>query len=73
MWWPYDSESPELPPVWVDFELWNNRTVLYLKSDQQPNMPCDPPLRVFYTKAHTLNGMDGATALRRTSSKTKSC
>ena len=61
VWWPYDEDSPELHPAWVEFELWQGRTVLYLKSRRVPTVGC-LPLRIFYTKAHTLNGLDSATA-----------
>ncbi len=61
VWWPYDSDDPTYPPQWVEFELWDDRTVLFLKAAVCPAAG-DLPLRVFYTKAHTLNGLDSATA-----------
>lgn len=60
VWWPYDSSDPDALPTWVDFELWDDNTILYLKVDECPQVG-DDPLRVFYTKQHTLNGLDSAT------------
>lgn len=57
VWFPYDSTDPVHPPAFVEFELWDDNTVLYLDVDDCPAVG-DDPLRVFYTKAHTLNGLD---------------
>lgn len=61
VWWPYDSTDTDALPVWCDFELWANNTKLFLKS---ADAPCagDDPLRVFYTQAHTIKDLDGATS-----------
>lgn len=61
VWWPYDSSDPEYPPKWVDFELWDDNTILFLKSADRPNTG-DDPLRVFYTTRHTIKDLDSATA-----------
>jgi hypothetical protein len=59
VWFPYDSDDPEHPPTWVGFELWEDgNPTLYLKVEDEPTAS-DDPLRVFYTKLHTLNGLDG--------------
>ena len=59
VWFPYDSTDPEYPPRWCEFELWDDKGVLFLKSVDCPAVGNDP-LRVFYTVAHTLNGLDSA-------------
>lgn len=61
VWFPYDSTDPSYPPTWVDFELWDDNTNLYLLVEDEPAVG-DDPLRVFYTKLHTVNGLDSATA-----------
>jgi hypothetical protein len=59
VWFPYDSSDPSYPPRWVEFELWDDKTILFLKVDECPAVG-DDPLRVFYTKWHTLTGLDTA-------------
>ena len=59
VWFPYLSTAPSYPPNWVEFELWDDRTVLYLKVGDCP-VVADDPLRVFYTIAHTIAGLDAA-------------
>ncbi len=61
VWWPYDAAAPEYPPQWVEFELWDDKTILFVKSDPAPRLG-DKPLRIFYTKVHTIEDLDGATA-----------
>ena len=61
VWFPYLSTDPVHPPNWVEFELWDDKTVLYLDVADCPAVG-DDPLRVFYTKLHTLNGLDTETA-----------
>ena len=59
VWFPYDSTDPVHHPKFIEFELWDDKTVLYLDVADCPAVG-DDPLRVFYTKAHTLNGLDSA-------------
>jgi hypothetical protein len=61
VWWPYDSANPDFPPKFVPFELWDDKTILYLKSDVRPNLG-DKPLRIFYTKLQTIDDLDAASA-----------
>jgi hypothetical protein len=61
VWWPYDSTDPEYPPQWQDFELWDDRTTLFLKSENCPAVG-DDPLRVFYTKVQAIQNLDSAAA-----------
>ena len=57
VWFPYDSTDPAYPPNWIEFELWDDKSVLYLDVEDCPAVG-DDPLRVFYTKLHTLDGLD---------------
>jgi len=59
VWWPYDAADTDALPAWCDFELWNNNTVLFLKSAECPAADAHP-LRVFYTRMHTIKDLDGA-------------
>lgn len=61
VWFPYKAADPVYPPNWVDFELWDDRSILYLKVDECP-VVADDPLRVYYTLAHTIEGLDAAAA-----------
>lgn len=61
VWWPYDAVDTAALPVWCQFELWQNNTVLFLKSADCPSVG-DKPLRVFYTCAHTIKDLDGASS-----------
>ena len=60
VWYPYLSTDPVYPPAFVEFELWDDKTVLFIHTEDCPAVG-DDPLRVFYTKAHTLNGLDSET------------
>jgi len=59
VWWDYDSETPGYPPNWRQFEVWPGQ-VLYIDDRTAPS--ADDVIRVWYTKLHTLNGLDTATA-----------
>jgi hypothetical protein len=59
VWWNYDSSDPAHPPDWRDFEVWPG-DVLYVKDGQEPQD--EDVVRVFYTRLHTLNGLDSATS-----------
>jgi hypothetical protein len=59
VWAPYDSDSPAEPPNWREFEIWPGNLV-YIKGGSEP--ATDEVVRVFYTKLHTLDGLDGAGA-----------
>jgi hypothetical protein len=59
VWCDYDSSDPEEPPNWREFEVWPG-SLLYIKGGSEPQN--GDTVRVFYTKVHTLNGLDGAGA-----------
>jgi len=57
VWWEYTAASPEYPPQWRDFEQWAG-PVLWINAGNEPQ--AGDVLRIFYTAAHTLNGLDSA-------------
>lgn len=59
VWWNYDSSDPGYPPDWRDFELWAG-DILFVKDGSEPQT--GDVVRVWYTKNHALNGLDGASA-----------
>ncbi len=61
VWFPYTAAAPEYPPRLVEFDVLDNAgtLTLLLFTDQAPN---GESARVFYNKAQTLNGLDGAAA-----------
>lgn len=58
-WWPYTSTAPEHPPNWCDFETWPG-DILFIRDSNEPQT--GDKVRLWYTYAHTLNGLDSATA-----------
>ena len=58
VWWDYDSATPGYPPNWRKFDVWPG-SILYIDDDAQP--ASGDTLRIWYTKPHTLNGLDSAT------------
>ena len=59
VWWPYDSTTPGHPPAWVQFIVWPG-DILYI---DEPTAPTSGQhVRVWYTKSHTLNGLNAAGA-----------
>ena len=59
VWWDYDSAAPDYPPRWREFELWP-ADVLFIKAQAEPQ--AGDVVRVWYTHAHTLSGLDSAAA-----------
>lgn len=59
VWWDYDSGTPGYPPNWRQFEVWPG-SVLYIDDPTEPSN--GDVVRVWYTKVHTINGLDSATA-----------
>jgi rRNA-processing protein FCF1 len=59
VWWPYDSSNPDYPPNWVQFEVWPG-DILYIDEPTAPTT--GDKVRIWYTKMHTLNGLNSATA-----------
>jgi hypothetical protein len=57
VWWEYTSASPEYPPRWRDFEQWAG-PLLWINDGAEP--ATGDVLRIFYTAAHTLTGLDAA-------------
>jgi len=58
VWWPYDSSDPDYPPNWVQWYMIDDDT-LYLDVETEPDGT--EVIRVFYTKGHTIDGLDSAT------------
>lgn len=58
VWWDYDSSDPTHPPAYRDFEIWPGN-LLYINDDEEP--ASGDVVRVWYTRLHTLNGLDSAT------------
>jgi hypothetical protein len=59
VWWDYDSTTPGYPPNWRQFEVWPG-SILYIDDREEP--AAADVLRVWYTKQHTINELDSATA-----------
>jgi hypothetical protein len=59
VWWDYDASDPAHPPRWRDFEVWPG-DVLFIDSAGEPQS--GDAVRIWYTRARTLNGLDGASA-----------
>lgn len=59
VWWDYDSSDPAYPPDWRDFERWPG-DILFIKDGNEPQS--GDVVRVWYTRVHALNGLDGASA-----------
>jgi hypothetical protein len=56
VWWDYDSSDPSYPPNWRQFEVWPG-DILYIDDRELPAE--NDVVRVWYTKMHTINGLDG--------------
>ena len=59
VWWDYDSADPAYPPDWRAFEQWPG-DILFIKDGSEP--ATGEVVRVFYTRVHTLDGLDSASA-----------
>jgi hypothetical protein len=59
VWWDYDSADPSYPPNYRQFEVWPG-DVLYIDDREEP--ASGETVRLWYTKKHTINGLDGETA-----------
>lgn len=59
VWWGYDSATPGYPPAYRQFEFLPG-SLLYIDDASQP--ASGDTVRVYYTKAHTLSGLNSATA-----------
>ena len=57
VWCPYDVSDPTHPPNWVHFQTWPG-SLIYIDDPTEPSN--GDVVRVFYTKEHTLNGLEGA-------------
>lgn len=60
VWFPY--LSTDHPPKWVEWELWWDAGVPKVFLDLATAPTGSQIARVYYTKLHTLNGLDSATA-----------
>lgn len=59
VWWSYDSSDPAYPPEFRQFEVWPG-DVLYIDDREEPAV--DDVVRIWYTKMHTIEDLDSATA-----------
>jgi len=59
VWWDYDSSDPEHPPMWRRFEPWPGN-VLFIDDTEEP--ATGDVVRIWYTRLHSLSGLDGASA-----------
>lgn len=57
VWWDYDSDDPGHPPNWRNFELWSG-DILWINDGNEPQT--GDVVRIWYTRLHSLNGLDGA-------------
>lgn len=57
VWLPYTAASPENPPLWRNFEHWQDLKILYV---QDYNPAAAEVARIFYTQKQTLDGLDSA-------------
>ena len=59
VWWPYDVTDEAHPPNWVQWYMLDDDK-LYLDVGTDPDG--SEVIRIFYTKAHTIDGLASATA-----------
>jgi len=59
VWWDYDSSDPSYPPNYRQFEIWPG-DILYIDDRTEPSS--GETVRVWYSKSHTLDGLDGETS-----------
>lgn len=59
IWWDYDSTTPGHPPTWRHFITWPG-SIVYVDDADIP--ASGDHVRVWYTKEHTINGLDSAAA-----------
>jgi hypothetical protein len=59
VWWDYDSSTPGHPPNWRQFEVWAG-SILYIDDPTEPSN--GDKVRIWYTLAHTINGLNSAAA-----------
>lgn len=59
VWTPYTAATPEYPANWVQFEVWPG-PILYIDEETEP--AAGAKVRIWYSKMHTINGLNGAAA-----------
>ena len=59
VWWDYDSSTPGFPPNWRQFQVWPG-SILFIDDPDEPAV--NDVLRIWYTLAHTIESLAGATA-----------
>jgi len=59
VWWDYDNSDPSYPPNYRQFEVWPG-DILYIDDREEP--ASGDTVRVWYTKLHTIEDLDSATA-----------
>jgi len=60
VWTDYTASDPDHPPEWVKFELWDDKTTLFINEDTEPQS--GDVVRIFYTKWQTIKDLDSETA-----------
>jgi len=58
IWWDYDADEPGFPPNYRHFDVWPG-SILYIDDRNEPQ--AGDTIRIWYTRNHTLDGLDGAT------------
>ena len=58
VWLNYAAADPAHPPAYTNFEVWPG-DLLYIHSSHEPQE--DDVIRIWYTTAHTIEGLDAAT------------
>ena len=59
VWWDYDDSDPAYPPNYRQFEVWPG-DILFIDDRTEP--AAGETVRVWYTKMHTIEDLDSATA-----------
>ena len=62
VWFPYTAAAPEWPPNYIEFDFWMNAGVPWIRLGEGQACTGAAVARIFYTKVHTLNGLDAAAA-----------
>jgi hypothetical protein len=59
VWCPYTAADPDYPPNWVQFRVWPG-PILFIDEPTEPEK--DDVARIWYTKMHTISGLNSASA-----------
>jgi len=59
VWWSYDASDPTYPPNFRQFEVWPG-AIVHIDDTEEPQS--GDVVRIWYTKVHTIDGLDGSAA-----------